>query len=334
VITSTLLTTAISARLPLFDAEHEGAFRIFNGFTEGAPELVLEVYGRCLLIHDFTSSGDKTLQTLALDAAREVLPWLTSAVVKPRGQYAGAREGRIVFGDAVSLPQQVAENGVRYALDVLLNRDASFYIDTRGLRAWAKATLAGKRVLNTFAYTGTLGVAAAMAPASRVINSDANAQFLSIAKRSMSLNHRDLPARDYRADDFFDLVSRLKKENALFDCIFLDPPLFAHSKKGDDKGKVDVQTGMSSLINKVRPLLGHEGFLVAVNNAAFVSGATYQAALDALCSDYLKMDTRIEVPEDCLGMVRQTPLLTDPTPFNHSTKIAVMRTFRKDGRRA
>jgi len=98
---------------------------------------------------------------------------------------------------------------------------------------------------------------------------------------------------------------------------------------------VDLQAGMGSLINKVRPLVGHEGALVVINNAVFVSGAEYKALLDALCADgYLALETVVDVPPDCTGYsVVGTPP-TDPAPFNHSTKIAILRATRKDGRRA
>jgi 23S rRNA (cytosine1962-C5)-methyltransferase len=58
-----------------------------------------------------------------------------------------------------------------------MHGDASFYLDTRNLRGWALEHLAGKSVLNTFAYTGSLGVAAKAAGASRVVHLDLNKTF-------------------------------------------------------------------------------------------------------------------------------------------------------------
>ena len=42
-----------AARAPLFDPASESAFRLFNGFAEGYPELVLDVYARTLVIHNY-----------------------------------------------------------------------------------------------------------------------------------------------------------------------------------------------------------------------------------------------------------------------------------------
>ncbi len=326
-----LLEAAIAARAPLVDAAHETAFRLLNGFSEGLPHLALDVYQRCLLLHDYTPGGDSQLTAQALATARAQLPWLTSAVVKVRDGTAAARNGRVVLGASGDLPDRVREDGVWYALQLMLHRDASLYLDTRNLRAWAKARLRGARVLNTFAYTGSLGVAARAAPCAQIISTDANRQFLAIAAASFALNGFDVPRRDVRVGDFFSVVARLKREQALFDCVFVDPPVYAKS----DNGVVDLQAGMAALINKVRPLVGHGGALVLVNNAVFVSGTAYQALLDSLCDGgYLSLETRIDVPLDCTGYLRVAAPPADPTPFNHSTKIAILRATRKDGRRA
>jgi 23S rRNA (cytosine1962-C5)-methyltransferase len=98
---------------------------------------------------------------------------------------------------------------VWYALQLTQHRDASLYLDTRNLRAWAKAHLRGKRVLNTFAYTGSLGVAARAAPSGQVITTDANQTVLAIAAASFALNGFTVSPREFRAGDFFAVVSRL-----------------------------------------------------------------------------------------------------------------------------
>jgi 23S rRNA (cytosine1962-C5)-methyltransferase len=82
----------------------------------------------------------------------------------------------------------------------------------------------------------------------------------------------------------------------------------------------------------VRPLIADGGYLVAINNALFLSGANYLGELEALCADgYLRIEELIPVPEDFTGYP-QTPVggyPVNPAPFNHPTKIAVLRVRRK-----
>ena len=74
------------------------------------------------------------------------------------------------------------------------------------------------------------------------------------------------------------------------------------------------------------------GWLVSVNNALYVSGKEYLAMLEDLCADgYLKIAGLIPVPQDFTGYddTRAGAPITDPTPFNHSTKIALLEVKRK-----
>jgi len=218
---------------------------------------------------------------------------------------------------------------VKYSLQLMLNRDASLYLDTRNLRVWAKANLAGKKVLNAFAYTGSLGVAARAAPAAQVVQTDRDRDFLFVAKDSYASNGFPVSKADFRVGDYFAICAQLKRENALFDCIFLDPPYFSTS----ETGTVDVEQDMEALINKVRPLVGDGGWLVAVNNGLFVPGTDYHAMLERICaSGYATIEALIPVPEDFVGGQNDWP--ANPAPFNHPTKIAVLKMRRKDGRTA
>jgi 23S rRNA (cytosine1962-C5)-methyltransferase len=112
----------------------------------------------------------------------------------------------------------------------------------------------------------------------------------------------------------------------------VDPPFFATT----GKGTVDLVAQSHRVINKVRPLINDGGTLVAINNALFVSGADYLRTLETLCADgYLAIEELIPVPPDCTGYpeTRVRAPLVDPAPFNHSTKIAVLRVRRKAGER-
>jgi 23S rRNA (cytosine1962-C5)-methyltransferase len=82
----------------------------------------------------------------------------------------------------------------------------------------------------------------------------------------------------------------------------------------------------------VRPLVDDGGYLVAINNALFLSGKAYIATLETLCADgYLRIEELIPVPDDFTGypQTRVRAPVTDPAPFNHATKIAVLKVRRK-----
>lgn len=323
------LEKAFAFRTTNFDPRHETAVRLFNGFTEGYANLVVDLYAQTLVLHNYAdkpASGFAAVQE-AQDFFRAHLPWLQAVVVKTRNAATPeARRGQLVHGTQPN--RKIRENGVWYAIDVLLNRDASFYLDTRGVRQWAQEHLAGKAVLNTFAYTGSLGVAALAGGAARVVQLDLNRNFLNVAKTSYTLNGFPIHKPDFRTGDFFPQISQMKAAGERFDCVFVDPPIYSATKKG----VVDLAASYTRILNKVRPLINDGGYLVAINNALFYSGAEYLQEIKALCADgYLTIAEMIPVPADFIGntQAQATLPIADPTPFNHATKIVVLKVRRK-----
>jgi 23S rRNA (cytosine1962-C5)-methyltransferase len=322
------LTQALHARLPLLDERHETAVRLFNGFLEGCPQLVVELFGATAVLYNYADPPAELdgVLTAVPPLLLDQFPWLQAILVKTRHGVEEEKRGVLLWGS--QLTSKIREHGVRYALDLTLNQDASFYLDTRNVRRWALDNLADKDVLNTFAYTGSLGVAAQAAGASRVLQTDLNKRFLNVAKTSYTLNGFPIDKTLFLAGDFWRQMSQFKRAGAQFDCVFIDPPFFAQTAAGT----VDLNQGMARLVNKVRPLVRHGGHIIAINNALYVSGADYLAELQALCADgYVAIEQFIPVPEDCTGYphTQTTPPITDPAPFNHSTKIALLKITHK-----
>lgn len=322
-----LLEKAVASRLTLMDSAHESAFRLFNGFTEGCPDLVLDVYGHTLVINNYADDPAQT-QTLLHELTtylQTALPWLRAGISKTRnGTSPEEKRGMFLFGDGMD--RKIKEHGVWYAINLTLNRDASLYLDTRNLRKWIIENLKGRSVMNTFAYTGSFGVAALKGGASRVIQIDLNREFLNIAKESYTLNGFPIQKGDFISRDFFEQIGNMKREGKHFDCVIIDPPFFSSTSKG----KVDQVNNSARLINKVRPLINDGGTLIAINNALYLSGKEYIQTLEELCKDgYLKIEELIPVPQDFTGYNPVGSPITDPGPFNHTTKIAILGVKRK-----
>jgi len=319
------IDVALEQREGWFDDRHITAFRLFNGFIEGFPELAIDIYARTLVLFNFHNPPDpiQDLIQAVTNHLCDVLPWLQAVIVKTRyTNDVTARHGLLVRGDQPD--RRVREHEVWYAIDLQMSSDASLYLDTRELRAWIIQHTNGKRVLNTFAYTGSLGVAATVGGASHVIHLDRNRKSLNLAKASYSLNGLAVRKSDFVSEDFFTLTSRMRRTEQRFDMVFLDPPFFSLTPGG----RVDLNQEYNRLVNKVRPLIDDGGTLVAINNALFVSGSDFIHQLEELSQDgYMKIEELILIPADFSGFpeTRQGSFPTDPIPFNHPTKIAVLK---------
>ena len=209
---SKLLERSLAAREALFDPQHERAFRLFNGFSEGCPDLVVDLYAATVVLNNYADIPETgfALMREAQDFLQARLAWLRAGIVKTRnGNTQAEKCGRLSFGTEPD--HKIKEEGIWYAVDLSMNRDASLYLDTIHLRRWAIENLRSRSVLNTFAYTGSLGVAALAGGARRVIQLDANRQFLNLAKQSCTLNGYPIHKEDFITADFFLQVGRFKR---------------------------------------------------------------------------------------------------------------------------
>jgi 23S rRNA (cytosine1962-C5)-methyltransferase len=317
------IDAALHHRHDFFKEPFNTAFRLFNGFTEGFPVLTIDVYAKTLLLFNFADPPE-TIQlpiNTVCNHLLQMLPWIQAAIVKSRhANDINARHGQLLFGQP---DRKVLEDGTWYAINLLSGRDAGLYLDTRILRDWIQKNARGLRVLNTFAYTGSLGVAAAVGGADQVIHMDQAQSALEIAKESYRLNNIPILEANFLKGDFFKLTGQMRRAQDLFNLVIIDPPFFSVSSSG----RVDLNSEYSRLINKVHPLVSNGGRLVVVNNALFVSGESFLKQLSDLCKDsYLSLSELIPVPEDFTGYTNQDTQVfpTNPAPFNHPTKIAIL----------
>lgn len=90
----------------------------------------------------------------------------------------------------------------------------------------------GKKVLNLFAYTGGMTMAAAKGGAD-VTHLDAAKGIVTWARENAALN--DLSAHPIRwiVDDVTKFLQREKRRNATYDAIIMDPPTFGRGKAGE-----------------------------------------------------------------------------------------------------
>ncbi len=328
---SSLLTHAFAMRASALTERHDGALRLFNGFTEGFDSISVELYARTAVIHDHGASESE--MNCLCETLYGWAPWIQNCVIKRRGDRdQRLRNGQIVKGAFQLLDRKVREHGIWHALELTLNRDTSLYLDTRLARKWLIENSVGKRVLNTFAYTGSLGVAAIAGGATRVLQTDLNRDFLKLAKTSHTLNGFPINKADFVGADFFDICSKLRRSGELFDTVIVDPPFFSSTRAGI----VDLENNMRNVLNKVRPLIADGGHLMAINNALFFPGADFERLLAELCADgYLSVESRIAVPNDLIGYPDTRTgqgWPSDPAPYVHPTKIALLHVRRKDAR--
>ena len=111
-----LLVKSLAVRQDLFDASHRAGFRLFNGFTEGCPEFVADLYGSTLLLHNYAAKpregAPRVQEALDFFFTHPLFDsWLRAAWLKTR--HAGSqdeRRGALLFG--AKPDDRIREHGV------------------------------------------------------------------------------------------------------------------------------------------------------------------------------------------------------------------------------
>ena len=172
------LAAAFELRRTLGVADGESAYRLVNGEGDGLSGLTADVYGPFAVVTAL-SRGLLGFARLVAEAALALLPAaglpLKGAVLKTRLKGTGASPEKAkddVVGETPPDKLVVRESGVPYELHLRGGINVGLFTDMREHRAGLARFVRGKRVLNTFAYTGALSVAAARAGSSTITSVD------------------------------------------------------------------------------------------------------------------------------------------------------------------
>ena len=230
---ASLVADAVKRRGRLLAEGETAACRLVHAEGDGLPGMVADWYAGWVVCQ-FTSAGTERWKQTIVDALASALPGL-KGVAERSDVDVRAREGLPVGGfsvlSGVEPPDlvEICEGGCRYLVDVRRGHKTGFYLDQRRARAAVGAIAAGREVLNCFSYTGGFGVAAMRGGAAGVVNVDASADALALARRNAALNGCEA-GMSFEEGDVFKYLRKCRDMGRSFDMIVLDPPKFAESK--------------------------------------------------------------------------------------------------------
>ncbi len=212
----------------------------------------------------------------------------------------------VLFGVPPADRFSVNEGSARYWIQLQEVKHPGLFLDHAPLREWLMQNSHGLRVLNTFAYTGSLSIAAGIGGAAHVTTLDLSKATMRWAEANGELNHLENDRARWIAGDVFEWLPRLKKEASkkestqgkipLFDMVIMDPPSFSRS----DKGTFSTAKDLPQLHALALDLLAPDGLLITSINSAKISWEQFekdilQAARQCGCK--LQVLKRLEQPD-------------------------------------
>lgn len=271
--------------LGLTDSEETTCYRLVHGEGDNLPGLIVDIYGTTAVIQAH-SVGMYVARTEIAEALKTVYgPDKLTAVYDKSAGTIPPKSGieavdGYLFGTSSAANTVVKENGNRFQANWEDGQKTGFFIDQRENRALVARYAQGRRVLNTFCYTGGFSVYALQGGAAAVDSVDSSEKAVKLCSENIGLANPAVPHREIAADAL--AFVREMPENA-YDLVILDPPAFAKHHKVVGNALQGYKRLNAAAISKMPPggilftfscsqAVSREQFRTAVFSAAAIAG--------------------------------------------------------------
>ena len=272
-----------------------GSCRIVFGEADYLPGLVIDKYEDVLVIQ---------VSALGMDRMKEqVVPLMTDILAQDgmhiRGIYErsdgkyrdleGMERINDFIGDRFDTKVPIAENNVKYYVDVKEGQKTGFFLDQKINRLAVQKISRGREVLDCFTHTGSFALNAAYGGAAQVTGVDASETAIEQARENARLNGFGDSVRFARAD-VLDLLPMLAQQGKEYDLVILDPPAFTKSRKSVKK----AIKGYREINMKGMKIVKNGGFLATCSCSHFMTNDLFMQMLSQAASSVHKRLKQVE----------------------------------------
>ena len=212
--------------------------RVIFGEADFLPGIVIDKFSDVLVVESLALGIDR-LKPVIVDMLRKVL---SEDGITIRGVYErsdakvrlqeGMERDKGFIGEPFDTKVEIAENGVRYMVDVEDGQKTGFFLDQKYNRLAVQnlcRRILPDRVLDCFTHTGSFALNAGLAGSKEVLGVDASQLAVDQASENARLNGIGDRVH-FECADVFDLLPKLEQEGQKFDVVILDPPAFTKSR--------------------------------------------------------------------------------------------------------
>ncbi len=291
----------------------DSAVRLVFGEADLLPSIIVDRYGEYLAFQTLSGGAD-AIKPLLIEILAEILQ--PNGIVERNDVKARRLEGLdetrgVVFGSAPG-EVEIAEDGVRFLVDIEGGQKTGFFLDQQENRSAARRYASG-RALDCFTNTGAFALHFARR-CSSVMAIDASSGALAMARQNAALNKAENV--DFTEGNVFDMLRDLERAGEKFDTICLDPPAFAKSRSS----LPSALAGYKEINLRAMKLLNPEGILVTSSCSYHLSEAAF---FELLCRAAHDAHRYVQVLER-RGQSSDHPILAG-MPETHYLKCFVLR---------
>lgn len=245
------LAYQLRKNLGLTDSEQTNVYRLIHGEGDQLPGLVIDFYNGTAVIQAHQIGMHRHVQEITEALKKVYGPVLKgiydkSAETLPKNLNIQSNEW--IWGKAET--DLVQEYGATYRIDWEKGQKTGFFVDQRENRKLVSTYSKGKKVLNTFCYSGGFSVLALQEGAKEVHSVDISAKAIELTEENVGLNadfsgkHESITA---------DVVKYIREIGDDFDLIILDPPAFAKNIKARHNAVQAYKRLNAEALRKIKP---------------------------------------------------------------------------------
>jgi len=245
-----------------FSVEHLDARRLFHGrghLHEGLEHICIDWLSPLLLItaySEITQLEQLLERLLATDAHGQI------NTVLLQNRFEKGAPARVLYGDPLE-QLIVSEGKLRFEVHPGAQQNSGLFLDMRCLRSWLVENSRDANVLNLFAYTCSLSVAALAGGARSVTNVDMSKPSIKWGEKNHALNEQDSRAVKSIPHNLFKSWGRIKQFGR-YDLVLIDPPT-------RQRGSFDAAKNYGAVMKKLRNICAPGATVIATINSPFLS---------------------------------------------------------------
>lgn len=250
--------------------------RVFHGRGRTFPGLefvTVDFFQPVILVTLFHQPPEHWLDELIA----RIQPFFSTrnTVLLVQRRYVSNAPSEIIWGELPE-PIHARRGNLRFNLHLAQQQNTGFFLDIEAGRQWLEQHVAGKRVLNLFAYTCAFSVVAIAAGAEKVVNVDMSSAALNLGRANHQLNNFAKSKSEFVAENILKSWSRVKKPGP-YDLVIIDPPSY-------QKGSFIAEKDYAKVIRRLPELMPGGGLVLACLNAPELSEGFLKHLFEEQCS--------------------------------------------------
>ncbi len=251
------IANAISLRedLGFINNKKTNIYRLIHAEGDEMPGCIIDVYNTAAIVQ-FHSCGMWKLRNIFSEIIQKLLPNIeyifdkSSNTLPEKFIVDNSVTNTYLFKSGNEDQVTASEYDNLFEIDWINGQKTGFFIDQRENRQLLGQLSKGKKVLNTFCYSGGFSIYALNAGAKEVHSLDSSKKAIELVEKNIELINSSIGKHKSIVADAMDFIKNLKDD---YDIIVLDPPAFAKHQKVKNKAIQGYKRLNARAIEQIKP---------------------------------------------------------------------------------